>query len=125
VGSRTSRPARREGRRAQERALELESGIAEIIHLCMRSTIHIIRYETWLGDGAAPLPPEGKVRRLLADEREIVARALELVARAPRLGYHSAAHTHLYTPRDLQRKLRSLDRLLGRGVRTRTGSGRR
>ncbi|OPZ23839.1 MAG: hypothetical protein BWZ02_03070 [Lentisphaerae bacterium ADurb.BinA184] len=94
-------------------ALAREAGIAEIILLNLEAAANLIRYERLATPGQPPRRLNPALRALLGDERRLTARALELVRNDPRLGFHSEAHCHLYTPADLEAKLRDLDALLG------------
>lgn len=100
--------------------LERELNLAEHVALSVRSTLHIIRLHQTLWALRKAKAPKARSRlrsrlaRILEADIAVAAADRKVIVLDPRLGYHSEAFTRLFSPEDLDHKIRAL----ARAVRT-------
>ena len=93
-------------------ARELELCNAGIIPLVFASVANIFKVHLLKKRWTDAVLPE--FQRLLEDERRICVKALPLVRRDSRLGFHVEAHMHMFSEALIQEKIDHIDRVLGR-----------
>lgn len=91
----------------ENKALQLEKGLARHIELSVHSVANIVLFYHLLRDWRQEKNVSRKsallmrIRKLLQEELKTTEEEIKLVAEDDRLGYHAEAHTHLFTLEDL------------------------